>query len=195
MIKNDPLVLYTKDKTITDTAFIRAFHERNMIYSMFDTAGMATSPIHVSFNNSVADSVYLNGAGLDLVFNQVYYEGNTVVYIGRDSLRVPAAEDGELSCSNVGPRLRRHPLLTDCTPTGPLGEWISKARYQVPLMMDGNDIVIPIISYYFFNKTLASSCVIQEKYVLGQFDEDALKTIHMEDTLLVQRRTLVLEKK
>ncbi len=200
MIKNDPVVLYTKGKVITDDIFIRTFLERNQIAATFDfPAGSATSPIHAVFNNSIADSAYLrytsNASGKEFIFNQVYYDNNTAVFVGRDSLWIPTAEDGELSCTNAGPRIRKHPLLTYCAPIGNFGEWICKARFQVPIVMNGNDIAIPIITYHFSNKTQASLCGIGEQYIFGQLNEDALKTIHTEDTLVIQTRMLVLEKK
>lgn len=199
-IKNDPVVLYTKGKIITDTAYIQNFLERNQIYGIFDsTPGMTASPIHVTFDNRVADSVFFgsvaSNSSFGLIFNQVYYENNTAVFMGRDSLPGSPAADGELSCSNVAVHIRKHPLLIDCIPSGISGALLCKTRYQMPVIMNDNNITLPVISYYFNNATSVSSCTLSEKYAFGLFNADAVKTIHTQDTLVVQTKMLVLEKK
>ncbi|PWV47561.1 hypothetical protein [Chitinophaga sp. S165] len=200
MIKNDPVVLYTKGQVITDTLFIKNFLERNQASTTFDFhAGAVTSPIQVSFNNSVADSAYLTynsdaGRG-EYIFSQVNYKNNTAIFTTRDRLWTPAAEDGELSCTNVHAGIRQYLLPPDCAPAGGIGDWTCHAQYQIPIMMIGNDIAIVVLNYYFSSKSATSYCKSGERYILAQFNEDALKTIHTEDTLVVQTRTLVLEKK
>ncbi|SHM03925.1 hypothetical protein [Chitinophaga sp. CF418] len=199
-IKNDPVALYTKDKIITDVVFIQAFLERNQIYGFFDlTAGTAESPIHVTFDNRVSDSVYFratsSGDALELIFNQVYYDNNAAILLGRDSLPGSPADDGELSCSNVRTHIRKHPLLTYCVPSGINGSLTCKTRYQMPVVTDGDHLSLPVISYHFKTKTSISECYLAEKYAYGYLNADALKTIHTQDTLVVQTRMLTLERK
>ncbi|SDG56085.1 hypothetical protein [Chitinophaga filiformis] len=198
-IKNDPVALYTKDKIITDVKFIQAFLERNQIYGVFDlTAGTAESPVHVTFDNRIADSVYFRatsgGDALELIFNQVYYDNNTVILLGRDSLPGSPADDGELSCSNVSIHIRKHPLLTYCA-TSPIGSLVCKTRYQMPVAMVGDQLSLPVISYRFTTKNSMAECYSGEKLAYGYLNTDALKTIHTQDTLVVQTRTLTLERK
>ena len=198
-IKNDAVTLYTKDKVITDVTFIQAFLERNQIYGFFDLkAGTAESPVHVTFDNRVADSVYFRsvsgGGALELIFNQVYYDNNTAVLLGRDSLPGLPADDGEISCSNVSIQIRKHPLLTYCA-VSPIGSLFCKTRYRMPVMMEGDHFTLPVISYRFSTKTSVSDCAFGEKYAYGYLNMDALKTIHTQDTLVVQTRMLTLERK
>ena len=198
-IKNDPVALYTKDKVITDVKFIQAFLERNQIYGTFDlTAGTAESPVHVTFDNRVADSIYFRsvsgGSGLELIFNQVYYDNNTAILLGRDSLPGSPGDDGELSCSNVSIHIRKHPLLTYCA-NSPIGPLVCKTRYRMPVTMTGDQLSIPIISYHFSTKNAVAECYSREKLAYGYLNANALKTIHTQDTLVVQTRTLVLERK
>ncbi|MCF6403844.1 hypothetical protein L3C95_13210 [Chitinophaga filiformis] len=199
-IKNDPVTLYTKDKIITDVNFIQAYLERHPFYGSFDlTAGTAESAIQVVFDNRVSDSVYFRsvseGNARELIFNQVYYENNAAILLGRDSLPVAAADDGELSCSNVGIRIRRHPMLTYCFPSVPWNPLTCKGRYQMPVVMEGGHLTLPIISYQFYSRTATTSCAVSERYAFGSFNADALKTIHTQDTLVVQTRMLTLERK
>lgn len=198
-IKNDPVALYTKDKIITDVRFIQAFLERNQIYGVFDlTAGTAESPIHVALDNRVSDSIYFRAAtggdALELIFNQVYYDNNAAIFLGRDSLPGSPADDGELSCSNVSTHIRKHPLLTYCA-TSPIGPLVCKTRYQMPVTMEGDLLTLPVISYRFSTRTTNADCAFGEKYAYGYLNTDALKTIHTQDTLVVQTRTLALERK
>lgn len=199
-IKNDPVTLYTKDKIITDVAFIQAYLERNKVDGFFDlTAGTAESPIHVTFDNRVSDSVYFRSvsgnSALELIFNQVYYDNNAAILLGRDSLPGFPADDGELSCSNVGINIRRHPLLTFCDASGILGSLVCKTRYRMPVAMEGDHLSLPVISYRFSTRTSNADCASAERYAYGYLNTAALKAIHTQDTLLVQTRILLLERK
>jgi hypothetical protein len=125
----------------------------------------------------------------------VYYDDNAAILLGRDSLPGSPADDGELSCSNVSIKIRRHPFLTFCDPTGPLGSLVCRTRYRIPVAMEGDHLALPVISYRFSTRNATAECSFSEKYAYGYLNADALKTIHTQDTLLVQTRMLTLERK
>jgi hypothetical protein len=199
-IYNDGVVLYTKGNTITDTQYIKAFLERKAIIGVFDlTPGAAISPIHVTFDNQTSDSIYFRataGSGYsELVFNDVSYNNNTAVLLGRDSVQGSAVTDGELSCANVDVIIRQHPGLSRCVPLGLFGSLVCKERPQIAMVMNADNISLPVISYLFATGTGAVSCSMLRGYVFDQFNTDVVKTIHVQDTLVVQTRMLVLERR
>jgi hypothetical protein len=199
-IHNDGVVLYTKGNTITDTQYIKAFLERKGITGVFAlTPGSATSSIQVTFDNQTSDSIYFrvtaSSGYSEFIFNDISYNNNTAVVLGRDSVHGSAVTDGELSCPNVDVLIRQHPGLSRCVPLGLFGSLICKERPQIAMVMNADNISLPVISYFFATGRGSVSCSMLRSYVFDQFNTDVVKTIHVQDTLVVQTRMLVLERK
>lgn len=199
-IYNDGVALYTKGNTITDPLYIKAFLERREITGVFDlTPGSATSPIQVTFDNQTPDSIYFRATRSngyqELIFNEISYNNNTAVLLGRDSVSGSAVADGELSCSNVDVLIRQHPGVSRCVPLGLFGSLVCKARPQIAMVMNTDNISLPVMSYFFATRTGSVSCSVSQNYVYDQFNTDVVKTIHTQDTLVVQTRVLVLERR
>jgi hypothetical protein len=199
-INNEGIALYTKGNTITDPAYIKAFLEKHAKTAAFDfTPGSVTSPLQVTFDNHSPDSIYFkmvtSDGYVERIFNEVSYNNNTAVLLGRDSMPGSVVTDGELSCSNVAVLIRQHPEVTRCVPLGFFGSLVCKTRPQIAMVMNTDNISLPVITYFFATRTGTVSCSVLQGYVFDQFNTDVLKTIHTQDTLVVQTKTLVLEKK
>lgn len=199
-IYNDGVALYTKGNTITDPLYINAFLERKGVTGVFNlTSGSAITPIQVTFDNQTPDSIYFkattSGGYFERIFNEVSYNNNTAVLLGRDSLPGSAVTDGELSCSNVDVLIRQHPGITRCVPLGLFGSLVCKERPQIAMVMNADNISLPVITYFFATRTGSVSCSVLRSYVFDQFNTDVVKTIHTQDTLVVQTSMLVLERR
>jgi len=193
------VTMYVKGGSITDTAFIKAYLQRTGYTNVFNMPGEEHPPVVIKFDSRVEDSIRLSLIeGIETRFshtyNKVNYQQNTALFLTADTLTIPTAEDGEISCSNAAVLLRKYAPLPDCA-ANPLGAITCKAREQLPVEMNGDKLKISVMHLSYSSRKDVRSCLSYQRYILDQLNKEPLRQMHENDTLVLQTSTVVLERK
>jgi len=193
------ITMYVKGGAITDAAFIQAYLERINFSSVFNMPGAEHLPVLVSFDSRNEDSIRLSvtegvQTRISQQYNKVLYDNSTALFITSDTLSLMPADDGEISCSNMQVRLRKHAPQPDCS-VNPLGLITCAAREQLPVEMVGDKLRISIMHMSYSRYKNLRSCLVYQRFVLDQLDKTPLMQMHENDTLVLQTSTVLLERK
>ncbi|ACU64262.1 hypothetical protein [Chitinophaga pinensis] len=194
-IELSTVVLYSKNMKITDTAFIKAFIERqNMSLPLFNltgSTGQLDYGISINYVNDDSVTVRYSGSRNYQATKKgtlVSVNDDIVLFREKDSSAIQNYTGGELGCNNVPLLVRKYAPTSYCY-TVPCSSGfctICKTAQQFTLERVGNDLTLPLISYVFTTAVDRNDCQVAQWNIQDIFNPDVLNTIHTQDTLVVQ---------
>lgn len=190
---SEPIVLYIGDKTITDPAFIHSFllrrfgaslpesgfTEETSMSTPFDYTSVTISGDSIAYyaldpDNSYVDTFHINSLS-----------ANARLLVDKRESPIKPTLIGEFGCTNVAKYIRRNPPSYNCIGLSPTSYCVGRKQFQ--LNIEGDHLVIPVLSYYFIRPvSYNASCITFESYVQDDFNRDILGKLRPEDTLAVQ---------
>jgi hypothetical protein len=199
-IQTDPLILYTANGEISDTNFIHDFIVRRSLSGRFQekTGSGTTSTIQVSLLISGKTAIRKGDANNAAInYNIVDKSNNMVLLVQQDTIKIGRASAGNVSCDNIFMKVRQYPPAYTCESYPIAGGNVSYClgQQQWPLIKNENELVIPLISYYYSSYGDNFSCGVSEIYLTDFFNKNFLSELVDPDTLVVQTSTLYLIRK